>query len=288
MQPENQSWYYAKDDEQHGPVPFLQLRNMVASGQLTTEDLVWNDSLASWTPFREISREGTSSITPAPPASESHRLPIPADLKRASFLKLIVLGAVAFLLFVGCLASLFYSIGGTGTPFDSFLTPVTVILGIAALTVTIWGVVVAMIYLHRAWRMIQGFGASITPGIAVGLLFIPLFTLYWHFRSYLNWSREYNDIVARNPSLQMAPRATEPVFLAFCVCQLISGILDIAEPFADLVGGGQSGEAVAVIGGLVGLGSLVCMIMVFFQICNAINFFIEVRDRQEMERHAGV
>ena len=279
MNPENQSWFYAKDDEQHGPIPFLQIKNMVASGQLGAEDLVWNESLNDWIPFQEISSNVNASPASGTLPTQSEPLPIPADLKRASFLKLIILAAVGFILLVGMGFTLVFTIGGTGGPFDGVLAPLSVILGIAALGVVIWGLVLAMIYLHRAWRMLQAFSASITPGIAVGLLFIPVFTLYWHFRSFLNWSREYNDTVARHPDLQMAPRATEGVFMAFCICTLLDGlcgILGLFEPMFDSIGN------------FFGLGVLICSVAVFYQICNAINFFIEIRDRQAMERQAGM
>jgi hypothetical protein len=291
MNPEDNTWYYARDGEQHGPVPFLQIKNLVASGQLDVADLVWNESLDGWIPFRDAVANFAPGLPVGPVPGESPRLPIPADLKRASFLKIMILGAIAFILIVGCGAMFYLSISralprytATGpvpapsSPFDPFLTPLTVLIVIATLGVVIWGIVVAMIYVHRAWRMLQGFGASITPGIAVGLQFIPVFNLYWNFRAYHNWAMEFNNAVARQPALQLAPRASEGVFLTFCICEVVAFVLDIVS---------RDESVVSAISGIFSLVGLVCLIMIFYQICNAINFFIEIRDRENLAHQIG-
>jgi hypothetical protein len=298
MNPESQHWYYARDGEQHGPVKWLKIKNLIASGELVVDDLVWNETLDDWLPFREVSGETAAnqlSSTAVPTGSASaveSRLPIPYDLKRASFPKLMILGGITIALVAGLVGLIIFNFsrsiptvgpGGTsvsspGSPFDSLISPATILLGIVAVGVLVWFIVVSMIYVHRAWRMLQSFGASITPGIAVGFQFIPIFNLYWAFRAYYNWSREYNSICARHPSFQIAPRAAEGVFLAYCVIQVASTVFDWITP---------DDSELEAISGMLGLVSIILFVMMFYQICNAINYFIEVRDRQAMTPRAS-
>lgn len=41
-------WYYHVGGEMHGPVSLMELRGLVSSRQLTSDDLVWKDGLADW------------------------------------------------------------------------------------------------------------------------------------------------------------------------------------------------------------------------------------------------
>ena len=51
-------WHYAVGSEQLGPVSLLELRGLIATKQLTPNDLVWREGLAEWTPLREIAEIG--------------------------------------------------------------------------------------------------------------------------------------------------------------------------------------------------------------------------------------
>ena len=72
MDPQNGAWYYAREGEQHGPVPFIQIKNMVASGQLDPAELVWAEGMDDWRPYRErveriLAEYGTTlPVAPAP------------------------------------------------------------------------------------------------------------------------------------------------------------------------------------------------------------------------------
>lgn len=48
------SWYYAQNEEQHGPVTFEQLQELVESGQVSANDLVWNPDLPDWKPAGSV------------------------------------------------------------------------------------------------------------------------------------------------------------------------------------------------------------------------------------------
>lgn len=108
----------------------------------------------------------------------------------------------------------------------SQFTPATLALigslfiAVAAVSITL--LVVGCIYLYRAWFILQPGGARTTPGLAVGLLFIPLFNLYWIFVSYVGWAKDWNRIQASHQNLAHLPRASEGLFIATFVCLLVS------------------------------------------------------------------
>lgn len=292
MNPADQSWFYAVDDEQKGPVPFDELQRMVGTSQLPSHTLVWSEGLSDWQSYRDLTAQFASSpISPETPGAttlpQGHAeplaapLPIPANLKRASFLKLMIISGIAIVLLIGALGLVFFTAmpagpGGSSTGGGAMIA-LTVILVIAALVMLVWSVVLSMIYVYRAWLMLQAFGASTTPGVAVGFQFIPLFNLYWAFRAYWNWSRDYNSAIRSDPRLQNAPRATEGVFLTYCICNVA------AFPF-NLISNIDGLELAAAVDGLLSLVSLGALIFIFVQICGAINFFVEARDRDAVGR----
>src|SRR5258708_21017701 len=47
-------WYYLSGGQQNGPVTGTQLKSLAASGGLTADDLVWNQSMAEWAPAKRV------------------------------------------------------------------------------------------------------------------------------------------------------------------------------------------------------------------------------------------
>jgi hypothetical protein len=84
-------WYFAKDGAQHGPVVEHVLREMLASGELPAESLVWREGMAGWQPAAECPAfagtaapvvEAEVELSPyAPPAAApaSVEIPIPVS-----------------------------------------------------------------------------------------------------------------------------------------------------------------------------------------------------------------
>jgi hypothetical protein len=50
----SRAWYYAKNNERHGPVPLAELRSLIARGGLQPTDLVWSEHLPGWVPARKV------------------------------------------------------------------------------------------------------------------------------------------------------------------------------------------------------------------------------------------
>lgn len=66
-------WYYAKDGQQVGPVSEEELTKLKQGGQLSGEELVWNETLTDWVPMNSLSQFGDATPaeegTPAPAES---------------------------------------------------------------------------------------------------------------------------------------------------------------------------------------------------------------------------
>jgi hypothetical protein len=60
-------WYYSKGGQQSGPVSVDQLRQMVASGQVGPQDLVWRDGMANWLPASTVPEVGGGGAPAAAP-----------------------------------------------------------------------------------------------------------------------------------------------------------------------------------------------------------------------------
>jgi len=73
-------WYYAQDDQQHGPTSQAELAALLASGKLDADALVWCDQMDDWTPAADVAQLVDGSSTAAPPAPE----PPPAPPQIAS------------------------------------------------------------------------------------------------------------------------------------------------------------------------------------------------------------
>ena len=44
----DQSWFFASQGQQQGPFPEAQFRQLIATGKVTTETLVWTEGMANW------------------------------------------------------------------------------------------------------------------------------------------------------------------------------------------------------------------------------------------------
>ena len=60
------NWYYVEAGQQAGPIDDAQLQELVKSGKVQPETLVWHDGMANWQPYQEVGRPGLRLATPAP------------------------------------------------------------------------------------------------------------------------------------------------------------------------------------------------------------------------------
>ncbi len=111
--------------------------------------------------------------------------------------------------------------------------------------------------LSRAWATLACAAPRTTPSKAVGLLFVPLFNIFWLFVAIYGFAIDWNRITSQHPNLAAAPRMNRGVFLAFCATSALFPLL------------------YAIVGRLAFLVPCVwfgLLITVVVQLCAAINF----------------
>ena len=157
------------------------------------------------------------------------------------------------------IAIMFVGMGVFNYPFkaDELLGPllggaIGAIIMITA--VAIYGIVVSLVLLYKAWEAIRDGKQRTTPGKAVGFLFIPFYNLYWIFQAYAGYAKDYNLYLARY-NLD-AKRLTEGLFLAGSILAVVSA---------------TAGSIVPYIGALSGIGSIVINALIINELCNGIN-----------------
>ena len=61
------SWYYARDGAQQGPVSGEELQRLAATGVLRAHDLVWREGMAQWLPAQQATGFFQAAAPPMPP-----------------------------------------------------------------------------------------------------------------------------------------------------------------------------------------------------------------------------
>jgi len=79
-------WYYAKGQQQFGPLSPSQLKGLADTGKLRPADLVWNANMSDWAPARSVSglfskSSGSKPLAPTPRAESAGKGP-PAPPER--------------------------------------------------------------------------------------------------------------------------------------------------------------------------------------------------------------
>ena len=64
----NDEWYYARGNQQQGPVALAALQELIRGGQLQPNDLVWRNGMGSWQSASQVP-EVYAGIAPAAPAA---------------------------------------------------------------------------------------------------------------------------------------------------------------------------------------------------------------------------
>lgn len=78
------NWHYAEGKEQRGPFPEDKIRDLIATGVVTGDTLVWHKGLSDWCPARDTELFGAPPPTAASSAPELHRCIVTGKLFPAS------------------------------------------------------------------------------------------------------------------------------------------------------------------------------------------------------------
>lgn len=68
----NGEWYYARNNQQQGPVAVQLLQDMARSGQLQPTDLVWQQGMPNWIPASQVPQLFAAQPAPAYAAPIQH------------------------------------------------------------------------------------------------------------------------------------------------------------------------------------------------------------------------
>lgn len=69
-------WFYSTNGAQNGPVPIENMKRLIQSGSIKRETLVWNETMASWTPAGQV-RELFAAPPPLPSNQPARPAPPP-------------------------------------------------------------------------------------------------------------------------------------------------------------------------------------------------------------------
>ncbi|MGJ8655644.1 MAG: DUF4339 domain-containing protein [Akkermansiaceae bacterium] len=89
--------------------------------------------------------------------------------------------------------------------------------------------ILTYIYLYKAWKCLQPGGATISPGAAIGFLFIPIFNIYWLFKAIGGLPKQWNLITSCYPNTKNAPKLTMGAFICLLLIPIIGQIIWLSQ-----------------------------------------------------------
>lgn len=242
-------WHYAQDGSTKGPVSEEEIKELIESGSLKKNDMVWNESMDDWAPLKESELK---SFLPATPRTPPPLKPRATNESSECFHKLdrmlvVILSSVTLGFFA--LGQIFMALGNsrvsisydryTGQYYNSSSGMLAFggFLIILGCLVNIAFIVFWMRYHYACWKLIPARSARTTPGKAVGFMFIPGFNFYWCFISVFGLVKEINK---RLESSGSNTRLGANIPLAFCICLAafpLSGFIILCISTATPMGG---------------------------------------------------
>lgn len=87
------------------------------------------------------------------------------------------------------------------------------------------GLVFYYILMYKAWAAIHDEQSKVSPGGAVGLMFVPFFNIYWLFVAIGGYGKHYNEYAQRHG---LQARASEGLFIAAAVLTLLGPLSIVA------------------------------------------------------------
>jgi len=149
------------------------------------------------------------------------QMPAVAPISKTLFMSLIIGGAAGGTLIYGLfIVSIIWQSSST-QPSPSFML-MAMLCPLAALAGWLLSWVVWLVLLGRAWGAIQDGNARMTPGKAIGLSFVPFYSLYWVFPSVYGLAQDFNTFAEQ----QRLPiiRLNGGLYIACAICTIAAPI----------------------------------------------------------------
>jgi predicted Zn finger-like uncharacterized protein len=138
---------------------------------------------------------------------------------------------------------------------------------------------IELMLFYKMWAAIKDSQVSISPGRAVGFLFIPVFNIYWALLMLTGFTEDYNSFVIRR-SIR-AGRLSMTLFLIYAVLFMSAAMfvtipMICVFPVIGLISRAFEGYPLASwvlvsIAAAAGIGHFITYILVAIKTCNAIN-----------------
>lgn len=234
-------WYYEVNHQPVGPVSEEAITDLLRAGTLNALSLVWKEGMPDWKHLGETELSKLSrNVTPSTPNVFTPNLPqqpttmgsfptIPAALPTGPRIKSQALQR-AFTWWAGSMAfaAVYQLIAGL-YPNSNLLVNLSCLAGV----VVVYYTIMQFVLLFNFWRIDQDGAASTSAGLAVGLLFIPFFNLYWVFRAYTGLAIDQNRYIKAHFSEQTAaaPRKAHPIFSLLLFAATLAGGYFVYLPF---------------------------------------------------------
>lgn len=152
-------WYYTQNNQQVGPVDEAKIKELVASGVVNANTMVWTAGMASWQLISQTPLAGlVGNMPPAPPAYAA-AVADPRTKANNDLFTWFWISLIGILL------------GGIG------IIPAAILF---------------TILIHKAWTAVQREGIRATADQAVAYCFIPGWNFYWYFPAFRGLAKELN------------------------------------------------------------------------------------------------
>lgn len=152
-------WYYTQNNQQVGPVDEAKIKELVASGVVNANTMVWTAGMASWQLIGQTPLAGlVGNMPPAPPAYAA-AVADPRTKANNDLFTWFWISLIGILL------------GGIG------IIPAAILF---------------TILIHKAWTAVQREGIRATADQAVAYCFIPGWNFYWYFPAFRGLAKELN------------------------------------------------------------------------------------------------
>jgi len=264
---EIQYWNYIDAaGQQQGPITADQLQQFAAAGQITPQTNVWTEGMAEWLPAAQIdglipAQPLVAQPTLVSPVAQAVAQPVaqrvnpyaPAATvatavpQQGGDYPIPPVNKINFGLYIGCLLGgvAFYIIAMIQIAASSptaeemannpnaleeagslGLSMVFLALGVIAIIISS---VIQFMAIYRVWSILRPGGGTVSPGSAIGFLFIPFFGPIWMIICLCKLPGEWNGIVARYQNTAAAPRLSIGMAICAILIPLIGQILWMSE-----------------------------------------------------------
>lgn len=230
----NYFYYFDIDGvgQKQGPVDEQLLKVLVSHGAIVPNTLMETEDgyqcMARTIPglFGPVSPPsiGTMAMPPAQLSQPTSEQTI--KILNSSFHQLGISTLICFMIISMQLALLLvFIIKGQGDEdFMAFLAMAVQLLGLFGCIFLLVAIICMFVLLYQLWKQIPASIASTTPGKAVGLLFLPIFNLYWIYIAFRMLSVDMNKALQLRGILHRVSEGRGMSLCVLCWACLIPGV----------------------------------------------------------------